>query len=498
MIRNPEERMDGWRNLLKGIGSRGDATEDTHWGTYKFMSDQELSSLYIGEGLGRKIVNSFPEDMTRMWITINDDADEYVKKQLQYLKAQSVFNKALSMSRLYRGCLILMLVDDGVKDLEKPLGKNIRGVTGLKVYPASRIETDVSDLNEDPSSPYFEDIEVYRIRKLRGGYLRVHTSRCLKIMGEWIPDVEGTALSFTYRYWGISALQPVYERLSNFGAMEQGVTQLTLEFAVAVYKLKNLLELLANNNEKAIYQRMDIMAASKSLINAVFLADGEEFGRNSVSVAGLSDLIDRFMMFLSAVAEIPVTRLFGRSPAGMNATGDSDLENYYSKVHVKQETQLRPCLQTLIDLIAQPQGGSENEVTFTFNPLKEPTQKEIVDNRQTQAKTDEIYMKYGVYAPQEVRQSRFESGYNIETEIEGEGAENSIQVVKQTVDALDDIQLALDEGKLSPKAAFNLLRKMGLAGTTDSFKSEMEGRKEYQRERVGIPEKDSGTLDRLK
>jgi len=182
----------------------------------------------------------------------------------------------------------------------------------------------------------------------------------------------------------------------------------------------------------------------------------------------------------------------------MNATGDSDLENYYSKVHVKQETQLRPCIQTLIDLIVQGQGVSENEVTFTFNPLKEPSQKEIVDNRQTQAKTDEIYMKYGVYSPLEVRQSRFESGYNIETEIEGEGVENSIQVVKQTVDVLDDIQLALDEGKLSPKSAFSLLRKMGLAETTDSFQSEMEGRKEYQRERVGIPEKDSGTLDRLK
>lgn len=47
---------------------------------------------------------------------------------------------------------------------------------------------------------------------------------------------------------------------------------------------------------------------------------------------------------LSALTNIPQTILFGRSPAGMNATGESDFENYYNFIEriQKQDVKEKP------------------------------------------------------------------------------------------------------------------------------------------------------------
>ena len=54
--------------------------------------------------------------------------------------------------------------------------------------------------------------------------------------------------------------------------------------------------------------------------------------RDRFQFSGVSDVIDSTCNFLSALTSIPQTILFGRSPAGMNATGDADLE--LSLIHI--------------------------------------------------------------------------------------------------------------------------------------------------------------------
>jgi uncharacterized protein len=39
-----------------------------------------------------------------------------------------------------------------------------------------------------------------------------------------------------------------------------------------------------------------------------------------------------FRKIVSGAADIPVTRLLGQSPAGMNATGTSDMKNYHDRI----------------------------------------------------------------------------------------------------------------------------------------------------------------------
>jgi hypothetical protein len=86
--------------------------------------------------------------------------------------------------------------------------------------------------------------------------------------------------------------------------------------------------------------------------------------------AGLPEIYDRFMMEIAGAAEIPATKLFGRSPQGMNATGESDTRNYYEMITSLQERMLRPALEKLLPVMAiSCWGYVPEDMTILFEPV---------------------------------------------------------------------------------------------------------------------------------
>lgn len=91
---------------------------------------------------------------------------------------------------------------------------------------------------------------------------------------------------------------------------------------------------------------------------------------------------------LSGASRIPVTKLFGRSPAGMNATGESDLKNYYDYVDSLRESKLRPILERLLPVILMSTcGGVPEDMEVQFPPLWTPTAKEVSEIAKAKAET---------------------------------------------------------------------------------------------------------------
>jgi len=89
---------------------------------------------------------------------------------------------------------------------------------------------------------------------------------------------------------------------------------------------------------------------------------------------GLSEVYAEFMMDMAGAAEIPATRLFGRSPQGMNSTGESDLINYYERIAQLQETYLRPALERLLPVMeVSVFGYVAEEAAIVFEPIAATT-----------------------------------------------------------------------------------------------------------------------------
>ena len=109
---------------------------------------------------------------------------------------------------------------------------------------------------------------------------------------------------------------------------------------------------------------MDEIAVEQSMLRSnyrtQFMDAEDEAERVAVSWAGLPDVLDRFQGDTwRPIADIPMTRWNSQSPAGLNATGKSDANNYAMHVAAMQKRILDPVLKRLDPFIARHAGLAE-------------------------------------------------------------------------------------------------------------------------------------------
>lgn len=149
--------------------------------------------------------------------------------------------------------------------------------------------------------------------------------------------------------------------------------------------IPNLTEFTSSEAGRAkLNSRVALIAEGESALNAtVYDAGngtenaGEKITDYQITWAGIPAVMDAFDQRVSAVSDIPFTRLMGRSPAGMNATGESDQANYWTMVSDGQENETRPCLEKLDPLLLRSAGVVKlDEVTWKWAPLWTPTEQD--------------------------------------------------------------------------------------------------------------------------
>ena len=419
-----EPHADGWKNTMTGLGKKSsDKRQHTHFGASAMIVDQELASMYAGDGIAARIVNVVADDATKNGFTIGGDSDNAITNALIALQAAPKIADALRWARCFGGALIMLETNDGLP-LDQPLRPRLTGkpiqVTGLRVYARTRVNINFADLVQDPYSPYFESVEKYRIRKLYGGEFEVHSSRLLVFKGAPCPDIMAETLTFDHRFWGLSVLQKVYTQLGGLGAVLAGVETMGAEFSIGKLKLSNLSRLVAENNYKAIETRMEAIALQKSIIKMVLLGEGEEFVRDNLNGSGLDTIIDRLFRVVSTCAEIPEAVLFGKPQAGLNSNGEEDTRRYYDGVKTTQEYKAQPPLLILAQFINAGLGTIVpiDELTAKWNACWVMSETDTIKNRNVQAQTDKIYIEAGVLNAGEVTENRFANGYSYETSVE--------------------------------------------------------------------------------
>ena len=416
-------RLDGWKNLLSGLGGRRDKTRYTRPSPVTRLSDIELAALYYGDPIAADAVDYLPEDMTKAGFEVNGDTGE-LEQEFNELHGPEKFKEALAYTELYGGAIILMDIE-GSGSYDQPYdparGKKVRA---LRVYPRTRIELGLMQQVVLPESPYFEDYEQFVIRKIDGSAFIAHASRCLIFKSPIRVDPTMAGFVDYERYWGLSAVLRYYDAVASYGALIQGLTHLSQELAVGKYKLANLEQLVAEGDYRSINRRMDAIDTQKSIVNGVFLGEGEDYTREQLTLSGVDALTDRFMMHVAAATRYSVTRLFGRSAAGLNATGKGDQDNYYDRVRAAQTNRMTPPLIRLIEVLNNflkvlPKG---EKIAVTYNPLYPMDSTQEADVRYKIAQADAVYIDQGVLSPDEVRANRFLGGYKLDTSVDTDAA----------------------------------------------------------------------------
>ncbi len=444
----------GWENVTSGHGtSRDRRTQNQIRPVSPTQNRQILDDLYAGDDLAGKIADKPAEDMIRKWIRLSissDDEEAAVEAQnavmqdLDRLDSKTVMRDALVWANVFGGSLVLVAADDGGGDDPKGLAEpldidRIREIQSLEVYDRFEVSihsryNDQEDLKTHPDKlglPKTYTIQSGTTGRSAIDAFPIHESRFIRF------DGPPTSRRRRNRQdgWHDSAYTKIEQLLSDFGISWASASALLGDFAQAIFKMKGLAEAISEDSGNLVRDRMQIMDLCRSTIRVVPIdAENEDFSRHQTPVSGLAELLEIFMFRVAGAARMPATVLFGRSPAGMNATGESDLSIWYDQVESMQETILRPRLSHLIKLVMSANEGPTKGVVpdswdFQFNPLWQMSQKEEIEARKTQAETDGIYIENNVISPDDVANSRFGGAtYSYETTIstdEGQGTDDS-------------------------------------------------------------------------
>lgn len=445
--------QDGWTNVLTRLGIRGvDKSVSVEVAPVDFLSERKLAMIYAGDGLGAKIADCVAEDAARNGFKIlGDDDDESLLKACEAVKLPQAIQLAHAYRRAFGGALLVAQYDRDASELTAPPSPTAI-VTGFKVYACPRVKITSTDIVTDARSRYFEDVELFTVSKRYGGTFQVHASRCKAIKGIPVPDVPDMEYDTQLLYWGMSELQRVYGALSNFGAFFQAIGHLGQEMVIGKYRISNLEKLLLSNDVKAIQTRMEIINLQKSVLRAVLLGKDEEYSRDSLSFAGVPEVFDRMTMVISGTSGIPVTKLMGRSAAGMNASGEGDSRDYYDKVKAEQVGVVKEPLEwaiTEVDRVVR----STKDHSVEFYPVWSPSQKEELEMRERQQKIDAGYIADGVYSAEECRKNRFVGGYSFDTRLDDPGDVPSPEDAQAHAEQLKEAEARAAERKAARGAA---------------------------------------------
>jgi phage-related protein (TIGR01555 family) len=408
-VQNPL-KLDGWNNILAGLGGVMDKSQHTVKGDFAIIDDDTLASIYMSEGLGRRIVDIVADDETREWISLGSNGDKknvtVITDELTRLSAESNYNEALKWQRLFGGSLIFVGAMDGRVPSE-PLRENqIKNIEFLKVIDRTDVDISGSKYDVNPNSPMFGKIIQYKVHMHVGSsYIEMllHHTRVIPFFGDPIPTPSRLGVEECVKYFGMSCLQSVYEDIRDLGGVTQTTVNILYEFIISRIRIKDLKKILSmEGGEAAIGKRLQVMNTTKSVINAMVMDSEDDMGRDYSTVAGLPELIDRFMLKVAGTSRIPVTRLFGRSPAGLNATGESDLTNYYDMVEASQRNRFMPVVRRTVNLICAWK-GIKKAPKITFNSLYQMSEEEKAKVDYTEAQTKQIYVNMGALDADEVR-----------------------------------------------------------------------------------------------
>lgn len=420
-------RRDGYQNLLNKYGTKRDSStayQHVVDGGFDSLNWQELTDQYEGNGLFTTIIDAPAEEAVRhdFDLGIEDkDVEQFVRNAMDDVDFEGSTETALKWMRLYGGSVILMMADDGEKDLRMPLNlRRLRAIEELRVYESAVVNPDYSSLYRTFGTKVgryglskFGYPEYYEIQTMYGSF-RVHESRLLIHRNGKAPE---RTMNQNYRLWGIPEYHRIKQRLRETITAHGDGVKLLERSVQAVYKMKGLAQLLATDaGEDQALRRLELIDTARNFLNSIAIdQEGEDYSFQSFTLSGIKEILDSTCNMLSAVSHIPQTILFGRSPAGMNATGQSDLENYYNFVDRIRKKSMRRNYQTFIDLLllAGRNRGKLRDIPdyeFSFKPLwnmSESEQATIEQTRatteQTKAQTAQIYVDMGSLDPTEVR-----------------------------------------------------------------------------------------------
>jgi phage-related protein (TIGR01555 family) len=353
---------------------------------------QLLTSLYRTSWIVQRVCNVIPEDALA---DLSIEAPGLETKELHLLEEEirsthlrESILEGLRWGRLYGGAAAIIMISGQEEDLSLPIDINnitVGAFRGLYVVDRWSGIYPGLDLVDNDRDPDFGLPNYYEVRdENSGGTYRVHHSRVLRFCGTKMPYWEQVA----EQYWGTSAIESMYDELIKRDNVAHNIANLTFKACLSVLQVENLDQMFATSSsvhQRRMYAMLSAINTLENSLGIRLVNKGDDIQQLQYSFSGLPEVMDSAMMDMAGATSIPVTRLFGRSPAGMNSTGESDEKMYRQTLEQERSVHIDPALERLIPIVCRSAiGYFPAGCKFKYPSLIEmsPEQKaQIIDQR---------------------------------------------------------------------------------------------------------------------
>lgn len=413
----PSIRLDEFVNAVAGMGDPGrDKSPSTRFVADYVLRRGDINDLYKSNWLSKRICNVPATDATADWWKLKElSQDELVQAEVKRLGARRAVLKALVWCALYGESAVLMDEDTPAAS-DAPI-ESAQLITSLTVVAGGKGSTELTIDRDEMGRPIRFNYWP-RNRKSQG---RVYDpSRVLYLRYDDLPSelLEANA-GCSY-----SALQNAWHAVKRYGVAMQSGENFAYERSFIHYKVKGVVHSAGLSNVADTFEDvMRRLMLAKGVYRAIVTGKDDELQAFNANFTGWGDFINLLMYEVSGAVDIPVTRLFGMSPGGMNATGEFDDKNYRQRIKNKeQEGILRPVLEQFVEaLMWQAQGpwrGRQQPFELLFNPLEVPTAEEQEAVATSRFNRILGAVREGVVLASEVREALFpednEDGVNLD------------------------------------------------------------------------------------
>lgn len=368
---------DSFQNMQARLGAgSGNLSDGNSYTLSNLITRQPrtLEFMYRGSWIVGAVVDSVAEDMTRQGV---DFGSAIKPGQIDKLHAVEDdlgiwqgLQETIKWGRLYGGAIGVIMIDG--QDMATPLRLETIDkdqFLGIKALGRWELMPTVSDMVLN-NGPLVGSPEVYLVGPQASAFQmqEIHHSRVMRMEGHQLPYFQRLAESG----WGLSVVERMYDRLVAYDSASQGAAQLVFKAYLRVMKVEGLRSILAAGGaaETALEKNIEAIRRFQSSEGLTLIDAKDEFEALTYTFAGLNDLLLGFGQQLSGATQIPLVRLFGQSPAGLNSTGDSDIRNYYDSIKAKQEKDLRAPINKLSYILHRSVLGGDPPDGFRaqFNP----------------------------------------------------------------------------------------------------------------------------------
>jgi len=381
---------DGLQNIMSGLGTSVDGNANGSGWFMRPISQAEIEASFRTSWLSRKVHTIPVTDQVRPWRAWNATPDQItaIEAEERRLGLRQKVRKALLWSRLFGGAAIIMGVEGD--DPRLPLDVTKVKKAGLSyIHVLSRHEITISQINLDPGSMSYGEPLVYNVNT-GGSLFPIHPSRVVRFTNSDLPD----NITFSEQGWSDPLLVSIRDVLVNADGAQGNFAALTSKARTSTLSTPGLTNIISTKDGEANFIKKTRMVKQfESLFHLNIVSgpsktgeEGEKWTNEVFSFANIPEMGTWFIQMVAGAADVPMTRLSGMSPGGMNSTGDSDTANYWTMLDAGRELDLRPRLEMIDEvLIRSATGARDPAIWFNFLPFEVDTEATRAANAKLRA-----------------------------------------------------------------------------------------------------------------